>query len=113
MNRAPLATGQMLIALENYLTPSEEWVLMAPSQAELNPLLEEINQTWRPNVSLIVRSSDCDTKSGWIDEVISGKGVKSNEPTLFVCRQFSCQAPIVGQDAILQQIHNTSVSQNT
>jgi uncharacterized protein YyaL (SSP411 family) len=107
MRRSPLASGQMLVALKAHLSPSRELVILLPSHEDSSEYFAKVHETWRPHTTVICRTqksdseSDSQYRSKLIDQVIAGKVVQDGQPTLYVCEQFACQAPIVGKEAVL------------
>lgn len=105
MRRSPLASGQMLIALHTRLSDSQELVILLPAGEDREIYLSEVNKKWCPNLSVVCRvEDDASPRSKIIDQVIEGKSVIDNQPTLYVCKGFACQAPVVGKDAVLATI---------
>ncbi len=104
MKRSPLASGQMLIAVEQLLTTSSELVLVGLSSEPFDPLGQLVRQQAPANCSLIARSTEQKNGSRWLDAVLEGKQAIEQQPTLYICQGFSCQTPIVGTEAILQAV---------
>ncbi len=105
MRRSPLASGQMLIALLTHLSVRRECVILLPSGENREEYLAKLHGKWRPNLSVIFRvESDSEIRSEMINTAISGKTLIDNQPTLYLCEKFACQAPIVGKQAVLDQI---------
>lgn len=105
MQRVPTAAGQMLIALDRYLGPSHELVLLGGfSKPEALDAWGLVNRRFLPRSVLAIRDRD-HLKLGVphskaLDAVFAGKESADGEPVLYVCRNFACQAPAVGSAAI-------------
>jgi uncharacterized protein YyaL (SSP411 family) len=93
MQRAPMAAGQMLLALDRYLGPSHELVLVGDLTA-----LPAIHQRYLPRCVLAFRGES--VRSPQLGELFAGKKSPDGRPVLYVCENFSCQEPAVGLEAI-------------
>lgn len=105
MWRSPLASGQMLVALHAHLSVPRECVILLPSGEDREAYLSKLRTSWRPQLSVICRvENDSRARSATIDTVLSGKEVIDNQPTLYLCESFACQAPVVGKQAVLDEL---------
>jgi uncharacterized protein len=97
LERAPMAAGQMLLALDRYLGPSHELVLVG-SPTKIAGTLAAIEAQYLPRSVLARPSGDRIPKQ--LAELFAGKASPDGEPALYVCENFACQAPAVGRIAI-------------
>jgi len=97
MRQAPMAAGQMLLALDRYLGPSHELALVESSN-QLASASTMIKKRFLPRIVFARRSGN--VPSGPLDELFAGKSSPSGEPVLYVCENFTCQQPAVGLAAI-------------
>jgi uncharacterized protein YyaL (SSP411 family) len=104
MERAPMAAGQMLLALDRYLGPSHELVLVGAADAEFKSAVGRIQQSYLPRSVFAWQSTD--SKAAVLSEIFAGKASAGGEPALFVCENFACQAPAVGLAAIEQSLES-------
>jgi uncharacterized protein YyaL (SSP411 family) len=104
MERAPMAAGQMLLALDFYLGPSYELALVGNSQSpELEAALPVISRRYLPRTVIASRLSDPSvelSRSPHLDELFAGKSSTNGQPVLYVCQDFACQEPAIGLPAI-------------
>jgi uncharacterized protein YyaL (SSP411 family) len=111
MERAPTAAGQLLIALDMWLGPMQEWVLIGgPNDGENGELLAAVQRAYAPNCVLAYRPRNSTqgadaprsplNSSPMLEPLFAGRTAIDNQPTLFVCESFTCQSPIVGRAAI-------------
>jgi uncharacterized protein YyaL (SSP411 family) len=105
MQRAPSAVGQMLIALDRYLGPSHELVLIGDfAKQEVLDARGEIDRRFLPRCVIAIRDVDHSTldvpESKALNAVFAGKASPDGRPVLYVCQNFACQAPAVGLEAI-------------
>jgi uncharacterized protein YyaL (SSP411 family) len=129
MQRAPLAAGQMLLALGRYLGPSYELVLVGDAaNPHVATVVRTIQSRYLPRCVFAARivgwapptkSSNTDQGGGQcppygsarLDELFAGKSSPIGLPVLYVCQNFACQAPAVGLEEIETRL--TELSEST
>jgi hypothetical protein len=109
MEQAPTAAGQMLLALEMFLGPTAEMVLLGDSTApDLIAVLQELRRRFIPNKVVAMRPSVPGSikpaGNALLDPLFAGKAGQSPEPTLYVCENFACQAPVTGLQPIISKL---------
>ena len=94
MDKSATAASQMLIALDIHLGPTQEFAIVgdadAPQTAES---LREIYSRFLPNKVLAQQSSDVASHQQIIP-LLEGKTGKRDKTLVYVCQDFSCQAPV-------------------
>jgi uncharacterized protein len=104
MERAPMAAGQMLLALDFHLGPAYELALVGnAANSEIQAALPAIGRHYLPRAVFAARLSEAGKKparSPRLDELFAGKSSPDGGPTLYVCQNFACQAPAIGSAAI-------------
>jgi uncharacterized protein YyaL (SSP411 family) len=118
MERAPTAAGQLLIALDMWLGPTRELVLVGGSDdAENQAALSELQRAYSPNGVLAYRRGGLPpgahapsspgeaSRSPSLMPLFEGRAAIDGQPTLYICENFACQKPVVGREAIVQAIH--------
>lgn len=104
MERAPMAAGQMLLALDRFVGPSHELVLIGnTNNADVNAVRAMIGASYLPRAVVATRldeQSVAPFKSPLLDELFTGRTSTDGKPVLYVCQNFTCQAPAVGLAAI-------------
>jgi uncharacterized protein YyaL (SSP411 family) len=108
LQRAPMAAGQMLLALDRYLGPSHELVLVGDlAHHDTKQAIIAVHKYYLPRSVMAARDSrtipDGATSCTQLDEIFAGKK-SDGKPTLYVCQNFACQAPAIGLAAIESQI---------
>ncbi len=113
LERAPLAAGQMLLALDHYLGPSYELVLVgayANDDAESATAL--LGRRYLPRCVTAFRLRDPNNKvahrSSQLEPLFAGKQSTDGRAALYVCQDFACQTPAVGRAAIEAQLNALS-----
>ncbi len=110
IERAPTAAGQLLIALDMWLGPMHELALVGDSdEAENRAVLAEMQRAYLPNRVLAYRPAQDEPgaevgRSQFLEPLFAGRMAIDQQPTLYVCQNFTCQAPHVGAAAIRQAV---------
>jgi uncharacterized protein len=91
-----------------FLGPTAEIVFLGkPENADTSATLLELRGRFIPNKVVALRSgigAASDLRSKALDPLFEGKAPLADEPTLFVCENFACQAPISGPAAIAAKL---------
>ena len=96
--RAPTATGQALAALDLWIGPSQELVVMGIGP-DADAAADALRRRYRPRTVLAGRTVPTH-RSPAMEGVFQGKASINGAPTLYVCQGNACGEPIVGADAI-------------
>jgi uncharacterized protein len=97
MARAPMAAGQMLMALDHYLGPSHELVLVGELESdEGKTAIASMGRRYLPRTVRAARNPAADQKSKILDELFAGKNSPEGGLVLYVCEDFACQEPATG-----------------
>jgi uncharacterized protein YyaL (SSP411 family) len=97
----PLSAGQMLVALDFYLGPVEEIAVVGdPAAEETRRVLRAVRGMFRPNSVVAFKpAAGAGPKLDAVVPLLAGKEAARGVVTTFLCRDFACQAPLVGADA--------------
>ncbi|MBX3412340.1 MAG: thioredoxin domain-containing protein [Pirellulales bacterium] len=101
-DRAPTAMGQMLLAMDAYLGPIYEIVVLGdPTQGPTAEALADLRGRYVPNRVLLCRSPNVPPahRSPALGPIFEGKTLRDDEPAVFVCQGFECREPISGLTA--------------
>ena len=103
MRQSPRAMGQMLLALDLFVGPTPEIVILGNAQqGETAAALAALRHRFVPNKLLACRrAGDSDSRSKSLDPLFAGKKLDGPEPAVFICERFACQAPLFGQQAAI------------
>jgi hypothetical protein len=102
MHQAPRATGQMLLALDMFLGPTPEIIVIGDSQApETAKALADLRHRYIPNKLLACRRADQPAGSSALSALFANKEAKGAQPAVFICERFACQAPLFGKSATI------------
>jgi len=105
MERAPTGVGTMLLALDMYLGPAPEIVILGGGDPQdTTELLAGLARRFLPNKVVAYRDPATPSAhtSGLLSDLFAGKAPLPPGPTVYVCRDFACQAPVSGKDPALQ-----------
>jgi uncharacterized protein YyaL (SSP411 family) len=125
MEKHPMATGQMLLALDIYLGPTPELVIIGGSDGDATGrVLADLRRPFWPNKLVAKRPSG--TEAQELKDLFAGKSdrvplaspvpggaapiIADSEPALYVCENFVCAAPVIGEAAILAEFDRLSGS---
>ena len=99
MKEHPTAMGQMLIALDFDLGPVEEYALVGdPAAEDARRVLRAIRRRFEPDKVVALRPSSGPVREDLLP-LLADKTAQG-AATLYVCRDFACQAPLVGAEAV-------------
>jgi uncharacterized protein YyaL (SSP411 family) len=106
IERSAMAAGQLLIALDMWLGPMQELVLIGGSDEPANQkAIATLQQSYLPNAVIAYRPGDEEEciergKISILDPLFAGRTASGGQPTLYVCENFMCQAPVSGVEEI-------------
>jgi uncharacterized protein YyaL (SSP411 family) len=96
VQQSPMATGQMLLALDMHLGPTSEIVVVGdPSNHATAKALAALCKRFVPNRVLACRAGDTGHSEA-LTPLFVGKHAQV-QPTVYVCQDFTCDAPLVGE----------------
>ena len=104
MEQAPQAMGQMLIALDMVLGPMSEIVILGdPMETDTSAVLNDLRRRYLPNCVVSCRANaGPGTDPRPLDPLFAGREFKMPSPTVYVCENFTCRAPVQGRQQCLQ-----------
>jgi uncharacterized protein YyaL (SSP411 family) len=102
MQQAPTAMGQSLLAVDFHLGPTYELVLAGdPAAAPTKKVLTDLRGQYFPHKILAAPAPNAPPL---LEPLLAGKEAMGDEPTLYVCEGFVCQAPVKGELAIAAKL---------
>jgi uncharacterized protein YyaL (SSP411 family) len=114
MERLPLGAGQLLLVADSYLGSAPEIVLVGPDDDAADAeILAALRRLYRPGSVVAFRRDaqpDCH-RSQALAGRFAGKTSAHGEPSLYVCEDSTCQAPIRGTKAVLAALSHLSLGQ--
>jgi len=113
IERYSSAAGQLLLALDYHLGPTPELVLVGKKDYQQDKSFIHcamgLGVTWLPRRALIFHdTNETVPDDSPLAEILRGKTTINGETTLYVCEGFTCQAPVVGEKAIIEVLRKLS-----
>jgi hypothetical protein len=104
LSRYPLGLGNWLCALDFYLSATKEIAIVGvrdnPATVELLRVLFDV---WLPNK--VVAACDPGDPTPIVGlRLLENKGTVDNQPTVYICERYSCQAPITQPDLLRNRL---------
>ena len=104
MARHPTAFGRFLCALDFYVGPRAEVVLVAPHHIEeASPLMQEVVGRFLPNL-LVAGMVDGHHEVAAGVPLLEGRRAVDGKPTAYVCRNYTCELPVTDRAALATQL---------
>jgi uncharacterized protein YyaL (SSP411 family) len=92
----PIAYTQLLVALDFMIGPSQEIVVAGdPALETTRAMLEAVRRRFMPNKVLLLRPPGVEGKRVTaLSPFVEGMAPIDRQPTVYICEQYACQAPI-------------------
>lgn len=104
LNRSPIASSQMLIALGLHQGQTVEIALVGePEDPAMQQLLRVVHSRYLPNKVLALRRPK-DTQVETLIPLLQGKEMQDGRPMAYVCRNFTCQEPVTEPEKLREQL---------
>jgi len=88
----PTAAGQLLIAHDFSSSPSQQIVLAGEPGDQLDQAWQTLQKRYLPKAVLV--KSDGTAEDARLAKLTQAKSPQGGEPTIYACRNFSCEAPV-------------------
>src|SRR5207248_210337 len=99
MAERPTGCGQMLVALDFYLGPVQEFAVIGdPAHEETKRALRAIRGQFLPKKVVALRTSR-DSTAEEVLPLLAGKTANGGVTT-YICQNFACQTPLIGAAAL-------------
>ncbi|HEX8738074.1 MAG TPA: thioredoxin domain-containing protein [Pyrinomonadaceae bacterium] len=99
IRRYPNGFGRALSALEFYLNPTREIVIIGEKGSELE---REIWREYLPNKVVVLNETE--GKDAEIVPLLQERKMIENQPTAYVCQNFTCQKPVTTVEELREQL---------
>jgi len=94
LERYPSGFGYLLEAADFYVGPVQEIAIVGlPSDARTSRLTEAVYRQYLPNKVVVVADPDDNALRARLP-LLQGKDLVAGEPAAYVCRNYSCKAPV-------------------
>ena len=91
MREQPFGFANMLCAVDFYAQKPREIVVVTSSAGDGAELLQRVRRTYLPNRTLTVVDP---SRGEPLPSLLQGKGQINGKPTVYVCRNMTCSAPV-------------------
>jgi uncharacterized protein len=108
MTQNPFAFGHLLLAADAYVDGAAEVTLVGPRPA-LRPLLEVVNRTYAPTTAVFAHDP-ATPPHPLLAEVLVGRETQDGRALAYVCRNFTCEPPVVDPAALAQSLASLPAS---
>ena len=103
IQQSPTAAGQLLIALDMYEGPFHEIAILGDLQDDdTAAALADLRSRYLPNRVVACRSAADASQAGHLQPLFAGKQPLDLQPSVFVCENFACQAPVSGKQQVCE-----------
>ncbi|HEY8504715.1 MAG TPA: thioredoxin domain-containing protein, partial [Gemmataceae bacterium] len=105
MRQSPAAAGQMLTALDFHLGPVKEFAVVGPrDDGETRRVLRAVRGRYLPNKVVAYHDPAAGDPPALLRPLLEGRGMVEGRVTTYVCENYTCQAPLVGAEAVEQAL---------
>jgi len=103
METSPVAAGQLLCALDTYLGPMSEIVILGDAEEEETAeVITNLRSRYLPNRVVACRpQAEVEDGSPELDPIFTGRFSQGEPPTVYVCEKFTCLEPVSGKHAAI------------
>ena len=101
MERAPLAFGRMLAALDFHLASRREVVIAGDLRgSDTREMLDVLRRRYDPNLVMAVRPAAMDEAAAAEIPLLAGRRPVDGQAAAFVCRNYVCEQPVTDPAAL-------------
>jgi uncharacterized protein len=105
LQRAPLAFGHLLAALDFHLaTPQEVAIVGDPGAPDTRALLDVVGEAYRPNTILALTAPDPDEAVIATIPLLADRPALDGRATAYVCQRFTCRSPVTSPAALRAEL---------
>jgi uncharacterized protein len=104
MLKQPLAFGNLLCALDDFVGPMDEVAIVGEPGAEgTRTLLDIARHGYRPRM-VLAQAAPGDAEAQTAVPLLANRPLVDDQPTAYVCRGFVCNQPVTQPDELLLQL---------
>ncbi|WP_406699996.1 thioredoxin domain-containing protein [Singulisphaera sp. Ch08] len=101
LDRAPMAMGQSLVALDFELASSREFAVIAgPDPVEFRGVMEAIYTPFLPHKVVAPMRAENATVLAETLPLLANRPTQDDRTTTYICERFSCRTPVVGVEGV-------------
>jgi uncharacterized protein YyaL (SSP411 family) len=111
LEQSPLEHTQMLCAVDFYLSPLLQLVLVSKTVEEAQPFSTEIGHHFTPHKSFVFSQPlVTETELPALTSLITDKVAVHEKPTVYICENYTCKAPITDLEELRRALSHQSGS---
>ena len=103
MSQYPMGAGHWLSALDFYLATVKEIAIIGDGSDAARTLAAEVYRHYLPNRVLVGLDGDDDSGTSELP-LVKGRGRIGGRATAYVCRNYTCDLPVVEPEALARQL---------
>jgi hypothetical protein len=108
MTRAPNAFGFLLSALDLFLAAPFEIAIIGDAGADdTRAMINAVFKRYLPN-KVVTLAPPGDSRGAQTIKLLEGRGQLDGKTTAYVCRNFYCEAPVTGAEALAERLRAPS-----
>jgi uncharacterized protein len=105
LERAPLAFGELLAALDFHLaTPQEIAIIGRMADTRTRDLLAVVRERYRPNTVVALLDPDTPPDAPGVVPLLADRPLVGGQPTAYVCQRFTCRQPVTDAGALRDEL---------
>jgi uncharacterized protein len=105
LERAPLAFGHLLAALDFHLATPREVVIVGDARADdTRALLDVVRERYRPTTVLALRNPARAQEADALVPLLAGRGAVEGRATAYVCSRFTCRRPVTDPATLRREL---------
>ncbi|MGD9897634.1 MAG: thioredoxin domain-containing protein [Calditrichaceae bacterium] len=101
----PYGYASYLNALDFYIDKPKEILIARPQNAEINPYLDAVNESYIPNKVLMIITPG-ETRSMITNSLLRGKEAVNGEVSAYVCQNYTCSLPVFSPEELKNLIND-------
>lgn len=100
----PSAFGEMLLALEDFLHPPHQVIVVTPAGGDAASFTDRLRRTFLPGSLVMIVSESNAAKLARRSALFREKTAAGGRATAYACQNGACQLPVTTADALMQQL---------
>ncbi len=104
MEANPSAFGEMLLALEDFLHPPHQVIVVIPAGGDAASFTDRLRRAFLPGSLVMIVSESNAAKLARRSPLFREKPAAGGRATAYACQNGACQLPVTTPDALMQQL---------
>jgi uncharacterized protein YyaL (SSP411 family) len=104
MEANPSAFGEMLLALDDFLHPPRQVIVVTPEGADAGSLTDRLRSVFLPGSLVMIVSESSAVQLSRRLPLFKEKNAAGGKATAYVCQNGTCQLPATTVEALMQQL---------